>query len=209
MKKQWIIIVVGLFLLATCAKDVYSPDACFKEDVLPIFISNCTFSGCHNTTDQAAGYDLSNYDGIMTGVNPKNPLLSKVYTTVKGNNPSMPKDYPKLSTKDVNTIKIWIKMGAPNSSNCKSCDTINFTFSKRIQPVMQTWCTGCHNSGNSSGGINLSNYNGVVGAIAGNKLQGSIKHLPGFSPMPKNAGKIQDCDIISIEKWMKGGNPDN
>ncbi|MFY8185634.1 MAG: hypothetical protein ACOVLD_06160, partial [Bacteroidia bacterium] len=61
-------IISGVFSLTTCTKDVYVPNTCFKEDILPIFVSNCTMSGCHNSIDKKEGYDLSNYDGIMTGV---------------------------------------------------------------------------------------------------------------------------------------------
>ena len=203
--------VAGAFmLLSTCAKDVYTPDACFSEDVLPIFISNCTMAGCHNANERKGDYDLTNYAGIMQGITPKHPLQSELYLVIRGNNPSMPQSpYNKLSSHDVNTIKAWIANGAPNSSNCRTCDTINFTYSGRVSNIMQTWCTGCHNSGSAGGGFNLANYNGVVSAIAGNKLLGSIQHLSGFSSMPKNAGQISQCDIDAIANWINAGYPNN
>jgi mono/diheme cytochrome c family protein len=49
----------------------------------------------------------------------------------------------------------------------------------------------------------------VVNSIANNKLLGSIKHLQGFSQMPKNGGQISQCEIDAIEKWVNAGYPNN
>ena len=207
MKRNFILIFTSIVLFTTCTKDIYSPNACFQEDVLPIFISNCTYSGCHNSKSRES-FDLTTYEGIMKGVTPKHPLLSDIYTSINGNNPSMPQSpYPQLSKKDVYTIKVWIQMGARNTSNCRTCDTTNFTYSARIKTIMQTWCVGCHNSGNSGGGFDLSNINGVISANTNNKLLGSIKHLPGYFQMPQNAGQLQQCDITAIQKWITAGYP--
>jgi hypothetical protein len=211
MNKKIIYAMLPVVLtVTTCTKDQAGPDGCFREDVLPIFVSNCTMSGCHNSKDKRAGYDLSNYEGIMKGIKPKHPLRSEIYNTIKGNNPSMPeKPYPKLSAGDVGMIKLWINMGARNTSGCKSCDTVNFGYSGRISAIMQSWCVGCHNSGNSSGGFNLSDYNGVVAAIPDNKLLGSIKHLSGFYAMPQNGGQLSPCEMSAIEKWILNGYPND
>lgn len=210
MKKKLIVAALGTLFLATCTKDRSGPDGCFQEDVLPIFISNCTMSGCHNSKDKADGYDLSNYDGIMKGIKPKHPLQSEIYKTIRGNNPSMPQSpYPKLSAADVSMIKLWINMGAMNTSNCRNCDTLNYTYSGRINGIMQTWCVGCHNTGNSGGGFDLSTYNGLIQTIPNNKLIGSIRHSAGFMAMPLSGGQLSDCDIAAIEKWIVAGYPDN
>ncbi len=209
MKKYVILIFVSL-LLSTCTYDIYSPNACFNEDVLPIFISNCTYSGCHNAKDKESGYNLTNYDGIMKGISPKHPLQSELYNVIRGSNPSMPPSpYSKLSDKDLNTIKDWIKMGARNTSNCKICDTTSFTYNSRVKIVLQSWCVGCHSSGNAGGGYDLSDYNGVVAAITNNRFLGSIKHQSGFSAMPKNSNQLSQCDLTAIEKWVASGYPNN
>ena len=100
-------------------------------------------------------------------------------------------------------------MGALNNSNCGACDTTKYTFSNRVNPIMQSWCVGCHNVSNSGGGINLSDYAGVAKSITANRFLGSIKHLPGYSPMPQNGGQISLCDINAIEKWINSGYPNN
>jgi cytochrome c553 len=211
MKKIPLLIVCLLLLvMSTCTKDAYNPDVCFNENVLPIFISNCTMSGCHNPQQNKGGYDLTNYDGIMKGIVARHPLRSELFNSIRGSNPSMPpRSYPKLTNKEVSYVKIWIEMGALNSSNCNSCDTTEFTFSKRVNPLMQSWCVGCHNPSNSGGSINLSGYAGVAATVTSHRLLGSLQHLQGYSPMPQNGGRLSPCDIHAIEKWINAGYPNN
>ncbi|PBQ33706.1 hypothetical protein CNR22_18610 [Sphingobacteriaceae bacterium] len=211
MKKYTLLLFVSsIFLLQTCTKDQAGPDACFQEQVLPVFISNCTMSGCHNATDKRAGYDLTTYEGIMQGVKAKHPLTSEVYTVIRGKNPSMPaRPYAKLSLRDVNMIKLWINKGARNTSNCISCDSTNFDYASRIQPIMNAWCVGCHNSSNAGGGYNLSDYSGVVAAIKAKRLMGSIRHTSGYLAMPQTGGQLSSCDISAIQKWIDAGYHEN
>ena len=206
----YLFMTVLVVTLSDCTSDVYNPDVCFQENILPIFVSNCATTGCHNSIDKAEEYDLTSYEGIMKGVVANHPSRSEVYKVISGNNPSMPtENYPKLSNKDVSYIKLWIDMGAKNTSNCSSCDTMSFTYSARIKPLITTWCVGCHSSGSSGGGFNLSNYSGVSAVVATGQFLGSIQHASGFSAMPKNASKLSDCDIKVIEKWIAAGYIDN
>jgi cytochrome c553 len=205
--------IIALFvctalIYSRCTSVAYNPDICFQENVLPIFVSKCSMSGCHNSNDHEAGYDFSNYDGIMKGVTKGHPLQSEVYNAIKGNNPSMPVG-EKLDQKDVSIIRIWIKMGAQNTSNCTRCDTANYSYSSRIKPLMITWCVGCHNSGSAGGGYDLSTYSGVSSSVVSNRLPGALQHLTGFSPMPKNTNKLSDCDINAVLKWINVGYPNN
>ncbi len=100
-------------------------------------------------------------------------------------------------------------MGAKNSSNCTDCDTTNYTYSGRINPIIQTWCKGCHSATSPGGGINLSSYAGVVSSIPNNQLLGSIKHISTFSAMPKGTTQLSQCDIDAVEKWINAGFPNN
>lgn len=205
-----LIVLFSLLFLLACTKDIGGPEQCFNSEVLPIFVSNCAMSGCHNSVDKAADYDFTSYEGIMQGIKPKHPLFSEIYKSIKGNNPSMPRQpYSKLSSKDVNTIKIWINMGAKNTNVCNTCDTTNFTYSGRIKNIIDAWCVGCHNSAGSGGNYNLSNYAGLVAVAHTDKLLGSIKHLPGYLPMPQNSSPMQSCDVDAIQKWVLAGCPNN
>lgn len=209
MKQKRIgIVTVLVMLLSTCKSDLYNPDVCFQEDVLPIFVSKCSMSGCHSSTSKEEGFDLTNYDGIMKGIVPKHPFQSEIYNQIRGNNPSMPVGQ-KLSTKELSYIKIWIKMGAKNSSNCNDCDTSQYTFNGRIKPLLDAWCIRCHSGYNVEGGYDFSSYAGTVAAITDNKLIQTIKHLPGYMPMPAGTARLSDCDINAIQRWIDVNYPNN
>lgn len=197
-----------LSIISSCTKDVYNPDVCFKENVLPIFISKCSLPTCHNSINLTADYDFTTYEGIMKGIKPKHSLESEIYKVIKGNNPRMPVG-GKLSDKEVTYIKIWIKMGAPNSSNCSNCDTTKFTYSGRISGIMNTWCAGCHNASNQSGGYNLSSYTGVAQSIFDGKLLACINFDAGYPQMPSSNSKLDDCAIKAITKWVNAGYTNN
>lgn len=200
------IILIGFIQLnLTCTKDKFVAEPCFSGDVLPIFITNCAMSGCHDNNSKEEGYDLTNYEGVMRGVKPNHPLLSEIYNVIKGSHPSMPPQKP-LSTEQVQIIKKWINTGAKNNTNCiVACDTLNVTFSKNVNPILNKWCVGCHSVSNPQGGIDLSSYVSISNYIQNNQLLGSIKHQSGLSPMPKNGSKLSDCETRQIELWINAG----
>jgi cytochrome c553 len=207
IKTTLLLLAIAMFY-ATCKSVVYNPDICFQENILPIFVTNCSMSGCHDATSHKKGYDLSTYDGIMKGITANHPLQSEIYNSITGGNPSMPPK-GKMNATDIGMIKTWIKMGAPNSSNCSGCDTTLYSYSGKIQPLMTTWCVGCHNASNTGGGYDLSSYAGVVTAITDTRLLGTINHSAGFSAMPKNTSKLSDCDVNAVVKWVNAGYPNN
>ena len=93
--------------------------------------------------------------------------------------------------------------------NTQPCDTINVSFSEDVWPVISSNCTGCHSGGAPSGNVSLEDYNDIVTAANNGSLLGTIKHLDGWSPMPKGGGKLPDCDIQQIETWINAGTPNN
>jgi len=206
MKKQIILLAAVALLFTTCTKEVYNSEICFQETILPIFVSNCSQSECHDSHERAAGYDLSNYEGIMRGVKAKHPLLSEVYKTIRGNSPSMPrKPYASLSARQITDIKVWIEMGAPNTSHCQSCDTNLITYTARIRPIIDNWCIGCHTATNAGGGYDLTTYAGLVSSVTNARLMGTLRNQSGYSAMPKNTSALTDCDINAIQKWINTG----
>ncbi|MFL5764201.1 MAG: c-type cytochrome domain-containing protein [Bacteroidia bacterium] len=206
--KKIFLLVFSACLLVTCRYDAYNPDICFQDNVLPIFVTKCGMTGCHNSVSHAAGYDFTGYDGIMKGITPGHPYQSKIFNEIRGSHPSMPPDQP-LSQKEITYIKIWIKMGAKNSSGCSGCDTAAYTYSGRIRPLFDTWCVGCHNTSGAGGGYDFSGYSGVVASITSGRLLGAVKHDPGFIPMPQGAPILSDCDISAVQKWINSGYPQN
>ena len=197
----------SFLFLTNCTSEVATPNICFKEDILPLFVSNCTQSGCHNSIDKEENLDLSNYEGIMKSIKANHPYQSESWTEINsGEMPPSP--YHKFTKYEKNQIKHWIKSGAPNSSNCRTCDS-TFTYKARIEPILNKWCVGCHTASDAGGGYDLSSYDKAILSIPNNKFEGSILHSAGFSAMPKNAGSLSDCDITAIKNWLAAGHPNN
>ena len=176
----------------TCTQE-YVEDlrgVCFESDVLPIFQSNCTQSGCHNSQDHEEGYDLSSYEKIVSrGITPGNYKDSKIYKVLvaPGGEELMPQSpYARLTDAQITTIALWIEDGAKNTtcSDSTACNTLDVKYSTAITPILQTYCNGCHGGGSPQGNINYNTYAGVKATATNGKLLGSIQHASGYSAMP-------------------------
>lgn len=187
----------------------------FQRDILPILLSNCTMSGCHNANDRQDGVVLDSYDNVFNtaDVRPSNAGNSDLYEVLVENDPDkrMPYNLAPLPQAQRNLIRDWINQGAKNETcdpNAGQCDSINVTFSAVIYPIVQANCVGCHNQNLASGGYNFTSHAGLAGAAANGRLAGAVAQLPGFKPMPQG-GKLTDCQIAQIRKWVNLGAPNN
>lgn len=93
-----------------------------------------------------------------------------------------------------------------------NCDTANPTYSLMVQPIISANCYSCHSTANSAvsgGGNQLDSYAKLKVFVDNGKLVGAISHSAGFSPMPKNSAKLNDCDINKIKAWVAAGAPNN
>jgi len=95
----------------------------------------------------------------------------------------------------------------PQSANCDP--TALVTFSADILPLLNGRCNGCHAGTSPSGGIKLDTYPEVMKYVNNGRLMGSIEHASGFSPMPKNGGKMTACKIQEIQSWIDAGAQNN
>lgn len=86
------------------------------------------------------------------------------------------------------------------------CDTTNITFSNTIMPIITSECAICHQSPNASGGVSLNNYSEVIVYVNNGQLLTDIKGETNL--MPKS-GKMTECKISTIEKWINDGAQDN
>jgi hypothetical protein len=96
-------------------------------------------------------------------------------------------------------------------ANSSNCDTSNITYSTHISPILRANCalSGCHNSASKSAGYAYETYNETKVSVNNGRLMGSIKHLSGFSSMPKGSSKLSDCNINKIQAWINKGAIDN
>ena len=89
-----------------------------------------------------------------------------------------------------------------------TCDTANVTFSLSIKPILSGYCTSCHSSANPSGNVILDTYAGVSAQVTNGHLLSSIKQDGNVPAMPQG-GKLDNCSLAIIEKWIKAGAPNN
>jgi len=191
------------------------PNMCFETDILPIFVSNCTKSGCHDAATHQSGYTLDSYEHIMKkGIVPGNSAASKIFESVAMNTFSV-SHMPvgggaDISANDIALLREWIQTGAiEDSGSCGlACDSSNFTYSGAIEPLIQTYCVGCHNSPSSAGGM-LTTYALVENAAVNGKLMGNITHASGYNAMPPTGISLSDCQVAQFRKWVAAGAPND
>lgn len=186
----------------------------FNMQILPILISNCSSSGCHDVASHEDGVILTSYDYLMNSgiVQPGDPTdgdLIEVLTTSDPDDQMPPPPANPLSSQQLQLIQTWIAQGAQNLDCSGNCDTSNVTWQGTIKPIIQTYCKGCHTGSSPGGGVDLSYYAGVSGAAFDGSLVGTIDHLPGYNAMPKNSPKMSDCNIAKIKIWVNAGAPNN
>lgn len=190
---------------------------CFVQDILPMMLSSCAVTGCHDQTTAEEDYVFMSYAGVMEGISPFNPGNSEIYESVTDNGEDIMPPPPRapLSADQIADLVEWIENGATNSdcpgNVCDSAGTIS--FSTQIDPFLKNTCTGCHNSTAANGNVNLSGYANV--ALQASNLRngiplmvGSMKKLSGFVAMPPSY-TVDDCNIVVVEKWIGQGAENN
>ena len=93
-----------------------------------------------------------------------------------------------------------------------TCDLTDVTFAATVKPILQASCYSCHSNSNyvnSGGGVKLENYADVKTSVNSGKLMGTVKHLSGFQQMPQGGGKLSDCEISQLQKWIDNGTLNN
>lgn len=186
----------------------------FLNDILPLILSTCAKSGCHDISSQQGGVILTDYQNIInTGdVDAFNPGNSKLYEVITETDPDdfmPPSPNTPLSSQQINLIYTWIMQGALNNyCNSSNCDSINVTFSGTIMPMITTYCMGCHSGTNPSGGISLTNHS-QVSANAQPGIWSTINHYNPWIPMPYNGPKLSQCKINQFKRWLDIGKPNN
>ncbi len=95
-----------------------------------------------------------------------------------------------------------------------TCDTASVTYAGQVSSILQTSCLACHSnagSGASGGGISLEGHANLSTYISNNQARfiGAIEHTSGYIAMPQGGGKLNDCSISQIKKWINDGAQNN
>ncbi len=198
----------GTIPIVTCSQDtVY-----FTNTILPLINSTCGKSGCHGSVNRGA-FSLTSYSRIVSQLGTVNRLNNALQDMAekKRDRPSL--DYTPPTADQMALLKTWINQGAKNNT-CNGCDTTQFTFVANVQPVLNTYCLGCHNGTSASAGVDLSSHTAITTELTTypGRLLGSIKWTApytGSKQMPQGGSKLPDCYITQIKKWIDAGAPNN
>ncbi len=184
----------------------------FQNTILPILVSNCAMSGCHDAGSASEGIVLTDYVQIIStgSIDPGNAGNSDLFDAITEDNPDKimpPPGGSSLSEEEINSIQIWINQGAKNNS-CASCDTSVYTFSAGVWPIVESNCQGCHTTSNAGNNYHqFNNWNDIV--ADSEAFWGSISNTGGYSIMPQNTNGLNDCQKIIIRIWLDAGAPNN
>jgi hypothetical protein len=185
----------------------------FQNKVLPLLISSCAKSNCHDAVTQQDGVQLTSYQMIMNtaDVDPFDPDGSDLYEVLNETDPDKVMPRPPstpLTQQEKDIIYNWIMQGAQNNA-CNDCDTTTITYAAAIVPMINNNCKGCHNPSFLSGGLDLTSYSTVRSIGLSGQFIGVIDHQPGYPPMPRGAAKLNDCKITQVRKWIDAGAQNN
>lgn len=191
----------------------------FAKDVLPILVSNCAKSGCHDVQSHKEGVILTDFSRVLaTGsVRAFDSSKSKMYksiTTTSGENRMPPSPAQRLTASEIALIAKWIQQGAKDltcDDAVATCDTVGVSYASYIAPVMTKYCVGCHSAPGTapSGNLSLNSYNAVRAVALNGKLVGAISWTAGYQQMPQGLSKLTDCRINKIKAWVNDGAPNN
>ena len=180
---------------------------CFESEILPLFVSNCAMSGCHDAITHEEGLRLYTYSGIASHITAFHPTSGSVMHSILGTSDIMPpQPYSPLTSSQIALLQQWINQGAQNTTNCaNTCDSTAFKYAADIAPIMSTFCNGCHGGSFPSAGINTSTWAGLQTTAGNGHLLGSVQHASGFSAMPKGTAMMDECNITKIRNWIQAG----
>jgi hypothetical protein len=117
----------------------------FERDVLPILVSNCAKSGCHDDVSMREGFSLTSYQKVMNSgeIDPFDLDGSDLYEVLTETDPDKvmpPPPADPLDQAQIDVIAKWIVQGAQNLSceenNSGGCDTADVSFSAIVFPIL-------------------------------------------------------------------------
>jgi hypothetical protein len=90
----------------------------------------------------------------------------------------------------------------------KPCDTSDVTWVSKISEIMQQNCVMCHGPVIAYRGVRHDSYASEMIVVNDGRLRGVVNHLPGYAKMPKDRGKLPECELKLINTWLDNGAPE-
>lgn len=184
----------------------------FQQQVLPLLISSCAISGCHDAITHEKGIILNSYSNIIKEIKPFDLNDSEIYEKItedKDDKVMPPPPKARMTQQQIAIIAKWIQQGAKDLSCIQSsCDTSAVGFTKDIQPLIFNTCKGCHSGAGAFNGIHLDSYDGIRSAAVSGKLY-NVVIGNGISMPPSPSPKLNNCQIAKIKIWVADGAQNN
>jgi hypothetical protein len=186
----------------------------FNSQVLPILVSNCAMTDCHDAITAEDDIRLYSYAALMGSdiVTPGDAGDSDMIEvlTETGDNLMPPSDMGgPLSAEQIGILTQWVNQGAQNNSCTPDCDPTQFSFAANLQPTIELACVGCHSGSSPDGGIALETYAQIQAVALDGRLMHSLQGTGGYLIMPDNTLGLPACNIAQFQLWVNAGAPNN
>lgn len=124
MRRDFVYIIAICLLTGFLGSCTHSTDVagtvkpvCFEKEVLPIFLTNCAISGCHDLSGEERPA-LTDYNSIVREVKPASLNDSRIYKVITKTWGEImpPSPNPPLTQEQRTIIAVWIQQGANNTT---------------------------------------------------------------------------------------------
>jgi hypothetical protein len=88
------------------------------------------------------------------------------------------------------------------------CDTTNVTWESKIKDLLAKHCVQCHGPDIAYNGVRHDSYQSEMIVVNDGRLRGVVNHLDGYVKMPKDRGKLPECELLLINTWLDNGAPE-
>jgi hypothetical protein len=224
MMRISIILFLPLFL-CSCVHDPIIPnislsEACdlgfvdFTNDVLPLLNNSCATINCHDEITHEDGLRLTSYNGIMeddefvvAGDYKDSELYESITENINDDDfmPPTNSGIAPLTNSQIQMLKDWIIQGALET-DC-GCDTTSYSFTDDVLPIFNSNCLSCHAGNNTSTTLALTDYSEIYESILNGNSMSRINS--DSSDIMPTSGKMDECKIRIIERWIENGAQDD
>jgi len=121
--------------IATDPNTVFSDTIYFDSQIMPLMVSSCAYSGCHDAATHRDGVDLSTYSKIISTaeVVAGKPEKSELYEVMIASDEDQMPPSGKLSNNAISLVYNWILQGALNNTDPnQACDSTQFAYAANI-----------------------------------------------------------------------------
>ncbi len=188
-----------------------SAEISFQDEILPLLLSNCAMSGCHDALTREEGIQLTDYSNVLKIVKANNPGDSELYEVITESDqdkrmPPPPRN--PLNQAQIEMVRNWINEGARNTFRPEgNCDTVTVSYASTVRLVLDQYCVGCHNNSLSEGGLNLTIFSQIQQKQTQIYQRISLSRQdPSY--MPKG-GLLSDCKTNQLKAWIHQGAQQN